>query len=454
MHLACDLAMLPTLLIALFSLTLLLVARRGRRIDDHPLCRNCRFDLTGLPATSCNCPECGRDIRSPHSTLPGHRQPIRSLLLTAWLVLVPTSLLFAALVALRITHISLIRFEPLVLLNASLTTPATSASTDALREITRRLDARALSAADLIPTVDKILRLQADTSRPWDPSLGDLVLDAATHSLLDPTRWQTFLSQSVEVTASASPAVHQHANPTLWISPALTRTCHPRLPALPEIALSLDTTFNGIAKHGASKSSGWGGGSTGVHILTDPNPPPLPLGTQHASLDYRLSIAFPWVPLGAGVVHGSRTISFSIIPDDISFVSANHAPAMQAAFAKAITLRDSTIRLRSAGAGLHAVFHLHPTPIPAHFLVQLVQDQNHWNFQVPINISPETSDEFDGMDVWPGELKALAPHPGPAEILLTPRDLNPDEQPLDPFTHLPITELFAEPLHLPITLTR
>lgn len=42
---------------------------RGRRFDDHPLCRTCRYDLSGTPALPERCPECGRAL--------GGKKPIR-----------------------------------------------------------------------------------------------------------------------------------------------------------------------------------------------------------------------------------------------------------------------------------------------------------------------------------------------------------------------------------------
>jgi len=35
---------------------------RGRRIDNHPWCRKCRFDLHGLWPGAARCPECGIDL--------------------------------------------------------------------------------------------------------------------------------------------------------------------------------------------------------------------------------------------------------------------------------------------------------------------------------------------------------------------------------------------------------
>ncbi|MCZ6836130.1 MAG: hypothetical protein O7G85_10185 [Planctomycetota bacterium] len=47
---------------------------RGRQIDDHPLCRGCRYDLSGTPSLPAKCPECGRDLARKRSTRLGHRR--------------------------------------------------------------------------------------------------------------------------------------------------------------------------------------------------------------------------------------------------------------------------------------------------------------------------------------------------------------------------------------------
>ncbi len=73
--------------IAALGLLLLAAGRRGRRVNDHPLCRRCRYDLVGLslpvPQTQAQarCPECGRSVRQPRDVRIGLRlrRPV-----TAW----------------------------------------------------------------------------------------------------------------------------------------------------------------------------------------------------------------------------------------------------------------------------------------------------------------------------------------------------------------------------------
>src|SRR5687767_13350874 len=65
------------------SLLLVWIGARGRRVDTHPICRRCEFDLFGLPGTSARCPECGADLARRRATRIGHRRRIRLLLTLA-----------------------------------------------------------------------------------------------------------------------------------------------------------------------------------------------------------------------------------------------------------------------------------------------------------------------------------------------------------------------------------
>src|SRR5205085_4891342 len=62
-------------------------AHRGSRMDDHPLCRRCGFDLFGKPEESLVCSECGASLKRRRSIRLGRREPCRRLLTLALLVL-------------------------------------------------------------------------------------------------------------------------------------------------------------------------------------------------------------------------------------------------------------------------------------------------------------------------------------------------------------------------------
>ncbi len=59
---------------------LLTAGLRGRRTDDHPLCRRCGFDLTGRAARTTVCGECGADLSPARAIRIGHRVRRRGLI--------------------------------------------------------------------------------------------------------------------------------------------------------------------------------------------------------------------------------------------------------------------------------------------------------------------------------------------------------------------------------------
>src|SRR5687768_4721251 len=82
--------------LAAASLALLAYALRGRRVDDHPICRRCGFDLYGKPEGASVCSECGADLSRPRAIRVGRREKRRRviafslpalLLCVAWLAL-------------------------------------------------------------------------------------------------------------------------------------------------------------------------------------------------------------------------------------------------------------------------------------------------------------------------------------------------------------------------------
>src|SRR5438045_2458300 len=53
---------------------LIILGLHGKRLNDHPVCRQCRFDLSGCPEGSVTCPECGAGLKRPGSTRIGQRR--------------------------------------------------------------------------------------------------------------------------------------------------------------------------------------------------------------------------------------------------------------------------------------------------------------------------------------------------------------------------------------------
>lgn len=65
--------MIALLFALLLGLTALLLGRRGRRIDTHPICRRCGYDLHGLDKPRV-CPECGGELTHRRAMRVGNRR--------------------------------------------------------------------------------------------------------------------------------------------------------------------------------------------------------------------------------------------------------------------------------------------------------------------------------------------------------------------------------------------
>jgi len=76
------------LVASLFSGTILLVSGlRGRKVDDFPYCRECRYNLTGL--TGQRCPECG-SLTTETGVIIGRRRRRPRLIVAGLLLCIPT----------------------------------------------------------------------------------------------------------------------------------------------------------------------------------------------------------------------------------------------------------------------------------------------------------------------------------------------------------------------------
>lgn len=149
-------------LMGLSGLVLLIVGMRGRRVDDHPICPSCRFDLAGSRADITGlCPECGGDARRP---LPGKRvRKHRALLSGIGLMVLPIGVL-ATTGYIAISGTDPMRVAPLFYLEyrafGNFPRPTPHRHLDAVQEILRRGSSGGLSQKTVDRLVSDILAAQ------------------------------------------------------------------------------------------------------------------------------------------------------------------------------------------------------------------------------------------------------------------------------------------------------
>ncbi len=189
------------------GLALLIAGLRGRRLNDHPVCAWCAFDLDGVYPESVTCPECGAGLKRDGSIRIGVRRRMPGVVLMGVLLAaVPLAPLGAVAWAL-VTGTNVDSYKPLGLLLWE-TGHSDSQRMNALAvEIQNRLMARKLDPAQYQRVIEATLELQGDLSRPWTESWGDLIERAKLDGVLKPEQEQRFNSQAAVLELKARPTV-------------------------------------------------------------------------------------------------------------------------------------------------------------------------------------------------------------------------------------------------------
>ena len=152
----------PTLV--LLGGTAVVAGWRGRRLDDHPVCRKCRFDLFGTPEPRTQCPECGAPLEAAKAIRIGNRKRR-----TGWMAAgLFAFLLGGAAVAILASDIDFNPYKPFWLLHLEATSPSLGSKGGALRELERRLQNRSLTTTQMDTLMKTVVRLQASHPQSWN----------------------------------------------------------------------------------------------------------------------------------------------------------------------------------------------------------------------------------------------------------------------------------------------
>ncbi|GJQ28658.1 MAG: hypothetical protein HBSAPP03_05420 [Phycisphaerae bacterium] len=197
--------MLPVVLISLLAslalgLAMLWVGLRGRRINDHPVCRQCAFDLHGIYPESVTCPECGAGLKREKSVRIGaRRRMVGVTLLGAFLALAPLPPIAAvALAAITGTDVNAYKPLGLILWEARRADRARTAKLAA--EVLNRALSKSLSPAQYQTVIEAVLAMQADSAVVWDEGWGDLIERAKLDGVLTAAQESRFNTQAFALT--------------------------------------------------------------------------------------------------------------------------------------------------------------------------------------------------------------------------------------------------------------
>lgn len=195
--------LVPPIFLAIYFVVIFLGLRR-KRIDDHPVCRKCRYDLTGTPEPRRTCPECGRDISYPKAILIGNRRR-RPVMLTLAAAMTMLPIVW---IAINLSVPNIHSYKPLWLLRFEARQVDLPVCEQALREISRRASRGSLTAVDLSGLLDDAIYIR----------------EHHTHWPLQWTRMTLYLAQTRAGTPQQEERfARSYAGRTLLVRPRVRR---------------------------------------------------------------------------------------------------------------------------------------------------------------------------------------------------------------------------------------
>jgi hypothetical protein len=193
------------------GVALLIAGLRGRRVDDHPLCRRCGYDLVGNPSAEI-CTECGADLHRHNSVRIGHRRRRRALLAAGLVMTVPMLVLGGGLGVMWARGVDAAQYKPVWWLLRDGDDDA------AAKELNRRLSLGSLNNADITRVVTHVLAVQADRTKAWRPSWGDFIENARAASQIADPQWHAYLNGAIDFTLEARQRVHRDTGVVLRVT--------------------------------------------------------------------------------------------------------------------------------------------------------------------------------------------------------------------------------------------
>jgi len=204
--------MLPSVLVLLLvamivGVVLVVVALKGRRINDHPVCKQCHFDLLGTYPEVVTCPECGAGLKRDNSVLLGARKTM-PIVATMGALLVLTPLVPVGAVAYAVltgSDINAIKPLGLILWEARRAEPVQAAKL--ADEVMNRILAKKLSASQYQKVVESVLDVQADRALAWSEAWGSIVDRAELDGVLTPAQKARYTEQAAVLALKGRPKV-------------------------------------------------------------------------------------------------------------------------------------------------------------------------------------------------------------------------------------------------------
>lgn len=198
------------------GVALIVLGWRGKRINDHPACRGCGFDLSNVLPRGVTCPECGAGLKRAKGVRYGQRRR-RPIVLAVGVVLgvVPLALIGALALGV-VAGVNLNAHKPFWML-AWQVRHGGAGSLGAEAELLDRHTVGSLSPDEEARILALALLVQHDHARPWNEAWGDLIESARLKNKLTEDETNAYLRDGVgeltlEMRSEAAPGDPLPAN--------------------------------------------------------------------------------------------------------------------------------------------------------------------------------------------------------------------------------------------------
>lgn len=182
-------------------------ARRGKRINDHPSCAKCGFDLFGKPPESTVCSECGANLRPPRAIRTGQRQRYETLALLA-LLLALLSASTAVISGWRVATTLSANDKPTWWLLHDAHSSHATITTPAMAELISRLEQNTLSDGQAKALSERIMEIPMK-NWPSGAEWGSALISLRTANQVSEHTWTKFCRTlgSLSILSTARPVV-------------------------------------------------------------------------------------------------------------------------------------------------------------------------------------------------------------------------------------------------------
>jgi hypothetical protein len=193
--------------VVVLGVLLFLWGKRGRRLNNHPQCRDCGFDLDGVYPATITCPECGSGLRRPKAVRDGVRRRMGWLMAVGVLLaLLPMAPLFTLLYA-GATGTNLTKYTPTGLLLWQTRVASPALNKQIADELIDRMLKKQLDKGQSTAVAERVLAIQADRASTWDEVWGDVIERLSLNGDLTKDQLERFRRQSIALSGHCRAAV-------------------------------------------------------------------------------------------------------------------------------------------------------------------------------------------------------------------------------------------------------